>query len=71
MLVTVTARVAHRFGGLFRQADAMLSRGAVRNAAVGVAVRHARVLDDARTLHDLQRVEHRIAAERRDASNRP
>jgi hypothetical protein len=62
MLVTVTTEAVVRavgapVGSLIRRADAGLARSAARNAAAGVAVRRARLLEDARTLRDLQRLE--------------
>jgi hypothetical protein len=71
-LLLTPHRVVHALGDLLRHADAVLSRGAARNAAVSVAVRQARILEDARTLRDLRRVERlQAAAEDGDATAGP
>jgi hypothetical protein len=57
MLVTAAAEVVRAMGSLLVRADAELALGATRNAAAGVAMRRARELEDARTLHDLHRLE--------------
>jgi hypothetical protein len=56
MLVMATSEVVRVMGAWVRRADAGLAQGAARNAAVGVADRHIRRLDEARTLRDLRRL---------------
>lgn len=56
MLMTATGEVLRAFVLLARRADAGLVEAAARNAAVVVAERSARRLDDARTMRDLARL---------------
>jgi len=69
VLVTVPTPVARLFGGLvavLRRADAALTLGATRNAAVAVSAQRARVLEDARALRDLRLLELTATADRED-----
>ena len=56
MLVVATSEVVRVMGVWVRRADAGLAQGAARNAAVGVADRHVRRMEEARTLRDLRRL---------------
>lgn len=56
MLTTATGELLRVFAVLVRHADVTLAETAARNAAVVVAERGARRLEDARTLRDLSRL---------------
>lgn len=56
MLMTATSEIVHAVLSLARRADSKLAQGATRNAAVLVAERGARRLEDARTMRDLSRL---------------
>jgi hypothetical protein len=56
MLTTATAELLRAFAVLARRADNGLVEQAARNAAVVVAERGARRLEDARTMRDLHRL---------------
>jgi len=51
---------------VLRRADAALTLGATRNAAVAVSAQRARVLEDARALRDLRLLELTATADRED-----
>lgn len=51
-----TTEVMRFMGAWVRRADSGLARSAARNAASSVHAHQSRQLEDARTLHDLQRV---------------
>jgi hypothetical protein len=61
MLVIAAAEVVRAMGSLLLRADAGLAYGATRNAAVSVAMHHARQLEDARTMQDLRRLDEAAA----------
>jgi hypothetical protein len=56
MRMGTTPDVVRIMGVLIRRADAELVRSAARNAAHSVEAEHARRLDDARTMRDLQSI---------------
>lgn len=56
MLMAATAQFLHAFAVLARRADSGLAETAARNAAVVVAERGMRRLEDARTMRDLARL---------------
>jgi hypothetical protein len=72
MLMTSTSEIVHAVLSLARRADSTLAQGAARNAAVCVAERGARRLEDARTMRDLSRLgfEEESAASGARPSNR-
>jgi hypothetical protein len=54
MRMTTTPDMVRLMGFWIRRADAELVRSAARNAAHSVEAEHARRLEDARTMRDLQ-----------------
>jgi len=56
MLVSTTNELLHAFVSLARRAENGLAEGAARNAAVVMADRGMRRLEDARTIRDLARI---------------
>jgi hypothetical protein len=56
MRLHATTEVVRVMGSLVRRADSGLARSAARNAASSVHARHSREIEDARTLHDLQKI---------------
>ncbi len=51
-----TTEVVRIMESLVRRADSGLVRSAARNAAISVLDARSREIDDARTLHDLQKI---------------
>jgi hypothetical protein len=67
--VQTTTEVVRIMEGLVRRADSGLVRSAVRNAATSMHAARSREIDDARTLHDLQKIPAAAASPTR--SDRP
>jgi hypothetical protein len=63
MLVTAAAEVVRAMSSLLLRADEELALGATRNAAVSVAMGHARALEDAQTMQDLRRLDEAAASD--------
>jgi hypothetical protein len=54
--VQTTTEVVRIMESLVRRADSGLVRSAARNAATSVHAARSREIDDARTMHDLQKI---------------